>query len=79
MKRQPRHLEQSDSLLLFGETKCILSRLSRYIRRSVSQVMVDNYNFDFVKEFNYHDLAVTSENEVCLEINPIINIAHVYY
>ena len=50
-----------------GKTKYMLS-ISRDVRRIDSQITADSYTFDTVKEFIYLGSAVTTENDVNLEI-----------
>ena len=54
------------------KTKYTLST-SRDVRRNNSQIAVDNYTFDTVKEFIYFGYAVTIKNDVSLEIKRSIN------
>ena len=50
-----------------GKTKYMLS-INRDVRRLDSQITADSYTFDTVKEFIYLGSAVTTENDVNLEI-----------
>ena len=50
-----------------GKTKYMFST-SRDVRRIESRITVDNYTFDTVKEFIYLGSAVTTKNDVSLEI-----------
>ena len=52
-----------------GKTKYRLST-SRDVRRSDSQITIDNYSFDTVIEFIYLDSALTTKKYVSLEIKP---------
>ena len=59
-------------------TKYTLST-RRYVRRIDSQITVDNYTFDTVKEFIYLGCAVTIKNDVRLEIKCRITLANRCY
>ena len=50
-----------------GKTKYLLST-SREVQRIDSQITADNYTFDTVKEFIYLGSAVTTKNDVSVEI-----------
>ena len=50
-----------------GKTKYMFS-LSRNVRHIDSRIMAGNYTFDTVKEFIYLDTAVTTKNDISLEI-----------
>ena len=54
-----------------GKTKYTLST-SRYLRLIDSQITADNYTFDTVNEFIYLDSAITTKNNVSLEIKLIM-------
>ena len=58
-----------------GKTKYMLST-SRDARRIDSQITADNYTFDTVKEVIYLGSAVTTKNDVSLEIKRIITLAN---
>ena len=58
-----------------GKTKYMLST-SRDVRRIDSRIMADNYNFDTVEEFIYLGSAVTTQNDVSLEIKRRITFAN---
>ena len=57
-----------------GKTKYIFPT-SRNVRRIESRITVDNYTFDTVKEFIYLGFAVTTKNDVSLEIKQRITLA----
>ena len=50
-----------------GKTKYMLST-SRDVRRTVSQIIANNYIFNTVKEYIYLGFAVTTKNYISLEI-----------
>ena len=52
---------------------------SRDVRRIESRITVDNYIFDTVKEFIYLGSAVTTKNDVSLEIKRRITLANRCY
>ena len=59
-----------------GKTKYMFSSTSRDVRRIDSRITVDNYTFDTVKEFIYLGSAVTTKNDVSLEIKRRITLAN---
>ena len=61
-----------------GKTKYMLST-SRDARHIDSQITADNYTFDTVKEFIYLGSAVTTRNDVSLEIKRRITLANRCY
>ena len=52
---------------------------SRDVRRIDSRITADNYTFDTVKEFIYFGSAVTTKNDVSLEIKQRITLANRCY
>ena len=60
------------------KTKYMFST-SRDERRIDSQITADNYTFDTVKEFIYFGSAVTTKNDVSLEIKRRITLANRRY
>ena len=58
-----------------GKTKYMFST-SRDVRRIDSRITADNYTFDRVKEFIYIGSAVTTKNDVSLEIKRRITPAN---
>ena len=52
---------------------------SRDVRRIDSRITADNYTFDTVKEFIYLGSAVTTKNDVSLEIKRRITLANSCY
>ena len=60
------------------KTKYMLST-SRYMRRIDSQITADNYTFETVKEFIYLGSAVTTKNDVSLEIKRRITLGNKCY
>ena len=61
-----------------GKTKYMFPT-SRDVRRIDSQITSDNHTFDTVKEFMYLGSAVTTKNDVSLEIKQRIPLANRYY
>ena len=61
-----------------GKTKCMLSK-SRGVRCIDSQITTNNYTFDTVKEFIYFGSAVTTRNNVNLEIKRRVTLANRCY
>ena len=57
-----------------GKTKYMFST-NRDVRRIESQITANNYTFDTVKEFIYLGSAVTTKNDVSLEIKRRITLA----
>ena len=53
--------------------------ISRDVRRVDSQITNDNYTFDTVKEFIYLGSAVSTKNDVSLEIKRRITFANRCY
>ena len=58
-----------------GKTKHMFS-ISKDVRLVDSRISVDNYTFDTVKEFIYLGSAVTTQNDVSLEIKRRITLAN---
>ena len=52
---------------------------SRDVRRIDSRITADNYTFDTVKEFIYLGSAVTTNNDISLEIKRRITLANRCY
>ena len=61
-----------------GKTKYMFS-ISRDVLRIVSRITADHYTFDTVKEFIYLGSAVTTKNDVSLEIKCRITLANRCY
>ena len=61
-----------------GKTKYICST-SRNVRRIDSQTTADKYTFDTVKGFIYLGSAVTTKNDISLEIKRRITLANRCY
>ena len=61
-----------------GKTKYMFST-SRDVRRIDSRITVDNYTFDTVKEFIYLGSAVTTKNDINLEIKRRITLTNRCY
>ena len=61
-----------------GKIKYKLS-ISRDVQRTDSQIAVNNYSFEIVKEFIYLGSDVTTKNHVSLEIKHEITLANRCY
>ena len=61
-----------------GKTKYMFST-SRDMRRIDSQITADNYTVDTVKEFIYLGSAVTTKNDVSLDIKRRITLVNRCY
>ena len=61
-----------------GKTKCMLS-IIRDVWRIDTQITGDNYTFDTVKKFIYLSFAVSTKNDVSLEIKCRITLANSCY
>ena len=61
-----------------GKTKYMLST-SGVVLRMRSEITANNYNFDVVKEFIYLSTAITTNNDVSMEIQHRVTLANSCY